>query len=651
MTRHSTAPTVVLIALLVLAASATPVVAAHPGSASIPEDEVVTADPGVYVWERSVFPLQVDLGSAATKVPVGDVRARVAGTEASIENQRFGVVTAGNEVRLTFDDARASNAQLGGTDVTVVAARVTGDEGPTTVAEAADLLSTENANENATFEVVAEDVALDGEGTREFTFIPDASGRYVFLATVSSGGGVDVTGGEISLSSDVTVVGVDRVLVQRAPAQVSPPTRGVVAGNDATFNVVDSPLSGTDVTHVLAVYKADTFAGSPESFSESNGATFTFVVDESDIDDEFTLADAELEHSIGNTVGVADVDDGISVNGADLNDGRVARSVGMGTVVDVVASDLEANSPATEATGDTTLYASVRGVASTSPQPRLTVETLGNWSAGTYRYVYVAMQEDDQSALTTTTGTLEVVETPRRQPGGGGGGGGGGASFFSSRPKATDAIDPTTGRASVTFLDTDAVHLRGIEVDLQDGTSGEVAVVANAAYPAGDAGPAGSVVATFEVSVPQPVADEPATMQIRIPKNRLGPAADAPSRLVVSRYHAGSWSDLDTSLVSTTGDTVTLETRTPGFSTFAVRLPGDGGTATPTGTPAGPTDTPPAATPTPTPIPPPGGSGTGTPADVGTPEGETPGGGGGVILLVAVVVLAGAGALAWQYRE
>jgi hypothetical protein len=647
MRRYSSVATVAVALLLVLSASAAPVAASHPGPASIPDDQVVQADPGVYVWERSVFPLRVGLDGAATAVPVGDLRASVPGTgEASLNKDPMGVVNAGEPVTLTFDDARASE-DLGGTEVTVVAARVTGDV-PTTVSGAVDLLSAETANEDATFEVVEEDVTLDGGGSRSFTHSPDAPGNYVYFATASaSGEGVEVTGGELSLASEVTVLGVDRLTAQRGPAAVDAPGT-VVAGEEADFRVDTSTQLSGDVTHVLAVYEEETFSGT-ESYANA-GSSFTFVVEEGDVDDGFSLADAELRHSIGDTVGVAHVDDGISVGGVDLSDGRVARSVGLGGAVDFVVRDLEADAPSTTATGDETLYASVRGVADDDPATRIGVETFGNWSTGTYRYVYVAKRADNDSAVSTATGTFRIAESSDAG-GGGGGGGGGGVSSTATRPQATDTIDPTTGRASVTFLDTDDVHMRGVSVDLEDGTSGEIAVVANAALPPGDPGPAGRTIETFDVTVPESHMDTPGTLSVRIPKNRLGSAADSPSQLVVSRYRDGAWSDLDTAVASTTGDAVTLEVNTPGFGFFAIRVPGVDGTVTRTSTPAGPTDTPAAGTPTPTPIPPPG-----EPGDVttgGAPTEATDGGPGiGTAALVgALVVLVVAGALAWRYRN
>ncbi|WP_435126805.1 right-handed parallel beta-helix repeat-containing protein [Halobaculum sp. D14] len=116
-------------------------------------------------------------------------------------------------------------------------------------------------------------------------------------------------------------------------------------------------------------------------------------------------------------------------------------------------------------------------------------------------------------------------------------------------------------------------------------------------------------VAFIDVTVPSGLTDSSATVRLTVNRDAVGTAD--PSGLVVYHYHDGSWSTLDTSLVSATDETVVLEARTPGFSLFAV-----GSTAEQQPTTDTPTD---GETPTETPTDEP----TETPADTPTDEPAT----------------------------
>lgn len=71
-----------------------------------------------------------------------------------------------------------------------------------------------------------------------------------------------------------------------------------------------------------------------------------------------------------------------------------------------------------------------------------------------------------------------------------------------------------------------------------------------------------------EVEVPADRRDQPSVIRLTVARSRFG--TSNPSSAVIGRKTADGWQLLDTQVVSVTDKTVTVEARTPGFSTFAV---------------------------------------------------------------------------------
>lgn len=243
------------------------------------------------------------------------------------------------------------------------------------------------------------------------------------------------------------------------------------------------------------------------------------------------------------------------------------------------------------------------------------------------------------------------------------------------------------GETSVSAITFDSDEVEG---------SGTVTVSERAAPPEEFDQPPGAPTRVADITVPDAVADQSATIQFTLPNVALDGATS--SELTVVRYDETdqAWEELETA-VQSTGDQVVVEATTPGFSTFAVVDPtrpatptatpvdddggGDGGappsggdatptpgpaTETPTPEPATATSTPDTATETPTPEPV---TATPTPApatDTPTPEpvtdtptdsgdgvtetetsGSQPGFGG----TVAIVALVGAALLALSREQ
>jgi hypothetical protein len=281
---------IVLSLIVALSMFAPPVIATSPDD--IPDDETFTTN-NVEVWEESIFTLRHDFEDAPTAVETGDFRAGLGtGGDSSLNREFLGVRTAGDEVILGYDPSRAqlSEEDITDSEVQLVAARVTGSGEPvTTFSEAIDLISQENANTNATFEMVDSSRSLsDGETT--FTHEGDA-GHYVYFVVDRGNGQFSVTDGEIEIATGTpTIIGVEQITFQRgSPESVSAPAIAE-PGDDLSFDIdTTNQFATDDVTHTVLVYDQS-------KFSDINDGQFTVQVsDRSEIDTDFNLSeDAEL---------------------------------------------------------------------------------------------------------------------------------------------------------------------------------------------------------------------------------------------------------------------------------------------------------------------------------------------------------------------
>ena len=398
---------------LVLLVVLSPMVAVTPVGAntasSIPSDQTITVTENVSVWERSVLPLRTDTSAAATQIDNAAwyVSQPDIGTK-ELNKSTLGVFTKGTTIPLHFtrDDAAADLSTFANQDVHLVAARIdsTADGNTLNTESFTDALSLLNTstetrlaqvNRNVSFTSV-ESESLNGEGNGKFTFTPSKSGEYVFFlaqgAEGSSGLSVD-SEQNLSVTGDVTIVGVEHALVQDQASSVSLTDSNPARGETLEFTGVDS-LSGDNVQHAILVYDETTgyefqqfnleVTGDPSNVSElANQTTF--------------------KHSISDIRGVARIDDSTTMFGPEEN---VSPSIG--TLMDFIATNTDREIPETElidGSGDSTLDASITAVSGN--QETITVDTLTTWaSPEEYRWVHIAV--NDQGELRTDTGTFEM---------------------------------------------------------------------------------------------------------------------------------------------------------------------------------------------------------------------------------------------------
>lgn len=575
MSQGRSAEAILISLLIVISAIAVPVGMSGTASANppseIPDSRTFNATDTVDVWERGIFTLRHDFSDAATSAPVDSGTFRVSIDNEQILNRNaLGVRDADESISIRYETSRANtDVDLSDTRVDVIAARATGGGDPArTFTEAIDALTTENANENATFERLKNNVSLGSDGTIEFDHDPPSPGHYIYMVATpgGEGEGFDVTnprggpGGDISTESNVTILGVETVPFQRTsssePLDVTPPS-SVVAGGNATFEIdASGPLSEADsgdVEHTVLFYNHSRVRGSD--------GVFDINTDRSDITRDFNISeDSRLDHSIAEVNGVASVEEGISVNGIDLSDGRVSRTLNLGAVVDFVAEDINGNPPRTNPIDPKiTLNGSLNATTDADPSTQVTVETFENFSSGTYRYVYIGTLEDNASAFTTDTGEIDIAE--------------GAVKTASSGTASFSGLGGPVSQVSFS------------------GVSGSVSVAGISSPPSGVPDATNRVdlsnAAYLSIDAELQSGDSEATVNVSSP-----PSINDPSDAVVYRYNENqdTFTELTTRTV-TRGGTEFIEFDTPGFSTFAVGEEaddGDGGTPTPTPTPGTP---------------------------------------------------------------
>lgn len=354
----------------------------------------------------------------------------------------LGVYDAGDSVTVSFDDDRA-NVDISGEDnIELVAARYTPEDGegiPESTGDALDLLSDiDKANANASFEILNNDITYSGgEYTDSFTF--DTEGQYVLFAAVTedSNNGFETTNsnpgdssldeGNVSVDGDVAIIGMDQLSVQQKGTYNVGATSDVAPGNNITLSIDAGDLSTQpDVTHAVAVYDKSKF---------EEEAEFDLVANSSAFGKDFSFADdSQLEHNINEVNGIARIENGTTINGDNLSDGKITAPRTPTDIVDFLTDEAGTNDQNVDDSKSPSISqmdASTTVVNGESPKADINVETFSNFSEGTYRYVAVSALDDAETQARSTTGTLTISSSDGSgddDTGSGGGGGGGGSA-------------------------------------------------------------------------------------------------------------------------------------------------------------------------------------------------------------------------------
>ncbi len=586
-----------------------------------PSDETFTAAEGIDVWERAFLPLRADTENASVSVPNADWRVRDADDdETSLNRDPVGVYDEDQTVTLTFDpsDASFSSSSFDGTDVELIAAHVeeSGDASvPSNVSEALDLLTLENANENASFTEVTTKTL--GSGSEAFSFNPDDSGVYVFFLAVPESGEdgfvIDGSGNISSVDGNVSIIGVEAVAVRKGEPNVDAPS-SVVRGDSADFTVNDPAVAGEPLHHLVVLYHESTFENGDFVLNLTDDPNRDF-----DVENNSTILT-----SIDEVNGVATLEEPVGAFGVEVDDGSFSGSASTASIVEFVAESAGTDQPGVEdfdPNSDVILHGSAVG-ANRSATTTLTVETFGNWTAGEYRWVYIVVCDESRESA-ALTGTLSVEE--ESTDGGDDGGTTGGTSGGTTTTGGGTTSGGTTGGAAgggqppppppddddgvppefvvnvtplVENVDIDILNATGdrrVPVDVPglevaEETGANLSHVNFTLVPPGDFDM--TIVPDRTPPADKPPLDEerPATalsyieithtfgeadaddvsMRFRVRKAALEERGQRADNVALYRHQNGAWARIDAEVVDETDEAYFYEAEPPGLSTFAI---------------------------------------------------------------------------------
>ncbi|MXV63787.1 PGF-CTERM sorting domain-containing protein [Natronorubrum sp. JWXQ-INN-674] len=255
----------------------------------------------------------------------------------------------------------------------------------------------QDLNDNIAFEKVTTE-NLDDNGELAGIEYDDAdAGQYVALmATTEDGDGLTVDDENLNPEGPATIIGVEGFLVHQNTSEVTEPS-SVDQGENATFTVDETGLSGDDVGHMIALYDGETFADSRLD-----------VTVEEEFGEDFSKDDVQIESDIGGVEGVVSVDDGVDSD-------RFSGMLDFDTIIQHATNETPFSDEQFEA-GDTILNASATAVVAGSDDVSIDVGTHENWTDGDYQWVHVATTGEADEYV-TSEGTLTIGEDDTGVPG------------------------------------------------------------------------------------------------------------------------------------------------------------------------------------------------------------------------------------------
>lgn len=365
-----------------------------------PSAEFSNASNNVSVWDRSVLPLRVDPSDGATQLDIPEIfvnGSAVGDQQASLNKRTLAVYQQGQPITVSFQERTgADTTQFSGDNVQLLVARADPSNTPDdvdsvdTARDIAYNLTSDDLNGNVSF-VDVQDRTVSSEGSAEFSVTPSESGQYFFvLARNTSGDGLSVSDGDVSLDGDVDILGVDTAPVQSTAATTRLDSSTVEPGKNVTVNA-ESGLNSENVTHAVLVVDEDTLADQSVTVELND-----------EIDANLSDENVTVYRSIEGVNGVARIDGDANVAGINFSNAREEGSFSF------------LSSSNAKLTDDAVVNASVV-TKQAGPNASIDVETLSNFSAGEYTYVYVAAANDGSFSSNDGTVTLEEAE-PEPEP-------------------------------------------------------------------------------------------------------------------------------------------------------------------------------------------------------------------------------------------
>ena len=404
-------PAVIFVVAVALVLAGPLSVMSTAGATPVAESQSVSLTENVDVWERSPLTLRTTSeGPTTIAAPRTFINVESAATGDLPLNKRTVTIHERNErINLSFEPRiGAGTRALAGDEAQLLAIKF--DKAPTTKgANTSDISGSLRDvlanNSNVTSSELLDDqegvgtISADGELNASYT--PESGGAYAFvLATVDEGDeGLSVSDGNVSVSGNVTVVGVEQAVVRDNASAVEPTQNPVTPGDNVTLDV-DTEMEDANATHaVLLVRKG-------ELQRQSSTVTVSGELNES-----FSTDQISVENSFDNVSGVATVGNNTSIAGINLSGNQSLPAIGLQALFGIVVSDAESDTD-----GDV-IHASATIVSGDS-DTNVTVQTLDSWPNGAYQYVHVAVG-NESGTINSDNGTVAL------SPGGGPGNGGG----------------------------------------------------------------------------------------------------------------------------------------------------------------------------------------------------------------------------------
>jgi hypothetical protein len=516
----------------------------------------------IEVWDRAALPLRLDSDNGDTVV--GNVDQQVSIEQLNIDRARLdtGDIAVYDDqatLDLEFESKTfASTGQFANQDAQLIAAHIDASSGQTDAldsnspATANQLLSLLTA-EGAEFDLVENYGTLDGNGelTGSYDLADEnqGAGFYVFFLVQDydqeagtwgvTDSGFEETNGDLSVSGDARVLGLDTAMVHEESSSATPEQETYAAGSDVTFDVNGD--EGDATTHAIVVYDEEEFEGR-DVITEIDG----------DLNGDLSADQVTVRREIESVRGVASVQSPLGTPGVGaLGDARVSGVFSGAQLVEFVADQANAEDPLDETTDDSmTLDASVTVAPNTNGEG-VRVGTLSEWEPGEYTYVHIASGGD--SELTTTSGTVTITEPEEGDQG-----------LNKMLEGERGAVFQMPPGGSVTEL--------GLEFGSE--VSGMVTVSERESAPGDSLNGQEGVEDPVYLDISAPNGEGETIITATFRKSSLD-GLD-PNDLSLWNYRDGEWVQLETTLISETDSTVTYRAVTDRFSPFALGESVDG---------------------------------------------------------------------------
>jgi PGF-pre-PGF domain-containing protein len=262
-------------------------------------------------------------------------------------------------------------------------------------------LRTEADNRNITFEIVDES-DFGGSGVYSHTLNADDPGPYgVLLARVDDTNEEGFTvnnNGQLELPGEATIVGVEMIAVQQRQSSLTVPD-STAPGSKIDVDASTS-LSG-NVSHTVVVYNESEFTADTErtNINVTDGTL-----------GNLSSENVTIEHTIDEVNGVLEVTQDGQVFGNGIAARTLSGKTALGDILDKLNESADTDFQR-KSIGSSVLNASGKTVPNASSDETITVETLGNWSAGEYRVIHVA-ENGTVRGFETSTDTITIQQTP-----------------------------------------------------------------------------------------------------------------------------------------------------------------------------------------------------------------------------------------------